>query len=295
MGLGKTVEVLACILNNPGPSETKIELCEEMPKSDCPGYSPGSSGSNEKDALVKYPDHAKANSKQASLNKSKTVSANERQKQSFQLPWNEKIQLPKKIDDAGVRSLQSSPPSTAMVNLVNIDSNNFTQTVTGQSNLQLETDEQHQVGEPIKRCLPLDSHENEERFGKKARTEVSTVQCSDSAILNATGDQEKMGEIQEVIEKEKPVRCICGKNKAGPQEEILTCINCSLSQHPQCVGLTEVTDENYVCPDCSVKMVSDWNLCFNCGMCTLYGEVVWRGVWNFVFLSGAVCQVIFNQ
>ena len=58
------------------------------------------------------------------------------------------------------------------------------------------------------------------------------------------------------VEKEKTLRCICGKSKADPKEEVLTCTNCHLSQHPQCIGLKKNTDEDYVCPDCSVKMVS---------------------------------------
>ena len=57
------------------------------------------------------------------------------------------------------------------------------------------------------------------------------------------------------VEKEKLVRCICGKNKVQHSEEILTCTNCSFSQHPQCIGVKKTTEDSYVCPDCSVKMV----------------------------------------
>lgn len=58
------------------------------------------------------------------------------------------------------------------------------------------------------------------------------------------------------VAEEKILRCVCGKNRAGPKEKILTCSTCNLSQHPKCMGLKENTDERHVCPDCCVKMVS---------------------------------------
>lgn len=62
------------------------------------------------------------------------------------------------------------------------------------------------------------------------------------------------------VGEEKLVRCICGKNKAGRQEDVLTCTNCSFSQHPKCIGLKKETEQNYVCPDCSLKLVSCYKL-----------------------------------
>ena len=58
-----------------------------------------------------------------------------------------------------------------------------------------------------------------------------------------------------VVEKDKIVRCICGKDRADAKDEVFTCTSCSFSQHPKCIGLKKNTDESYVCPDCSVKMV----------------------------------------
>ena len=59
MGLGKTVEVLACILNNPRQAETEIESHKEILQTginNCPDDSPCSSNTevNEKEALGKY-------------------------------------------------------------------------------------------------------------------------------------------------------------------------------------------------------------------------------------------------
>ena len=77
-----------------------------------------------------------------------------------------------------------------------------------------------------------------------------------------------------IVEEEKPLRCVCGKTKADPKEEVLTCTNCSLSQHPQCIGLKKNTDEKYVCPDCTVKMVrafDEWlTYVVTCTACTIF-------------------------
>ena len=58
-----------------------------------------------------------------------------------------------------------------------------------------------------------------------------------------------------IVEKGKTVRCICGKNSADGKEEVFTCTSCSFSQHPRCIGMKKNTDENYVCPECALKMV----------------------------------------
>ena len=59
-----------------------------------------------------------------------------------------------------------------------------------------------------------------------------------------------------VVEEECCVRCICGENTAQTQDDILKCSSCSLFQHYSCLGLIQNSEENYVCPECVVKVVS---------------------------------------
>ena len=79
---------------------------------------------------------------------------------------------------------------------------------------------------------------------RKSIGEVKSIEAQPESKLPTT-----------TVEKDKIVRCICGKDRADAKDEVFTCTSCSFSQHPKCIGLKKNTDENYMCPDCSVKMV----------------------------------------
>jgi hypothetical protein len=257
MGLGKTVEVLACILNNPKQSETKkesnVEILETESNNCLSNDSPSNSicMSDEKESLMN--DHD-----------------NSQDSQLFE---------PTALYE--VQSVPSADISSTEMNVRGDAANNSSPHFTieaGASNFQHGIDEEHCVGKVTKRSLPLDLNQ---QHGKKARMESCDIlplhhnvgeQPSDvilpdnkfplsagPEVLNHALVEENIETAESakiIVEKEKAVRCICGKNKADPKEQVLTCKNCSFSQHPQCVGLKKNdTNEKYICPDCSVKLV----------------------------------------
>ena len=256
MGLGKTVEVLACILNNPKQSGTKkesnVEILETESDNCLSNDSPSNSicTSDEKESLMNdYDSHDSQLFESTALNE--------------------------------VQSVPSADISSTEVNVRGDAANNSSDphfTIEAGDNSQHGIDEEHCVGKVTKRSLPLDLNQ---QHGKKARMESSDIlplhlnvveQPSEvivpdnkfplsagPEVLNHALFEENIEAAESakiIVEKEKAVRCICGKNKADPKEQVLTCENCSFSQHPQCIGLKKNdTNEKYICPDCSVKLV----------------------------------------
>ena len=276
MGLGKTVEVLACILNNPRQSEITKEANEMMESDNSLSNSPTTSvsASDEKESLMKDDD--------CQINDRNLKKHDDTKLPSDQFPRKPESQLFEQttLNEVKSISLPSADASSTDLIVNNVFPHVTVEASLPNSQLNLsKTDEEHSVGKVTKRSLPLDFNQH----GKKAKVESCDILSlhdnindssvmiqpditnksplpAGSAVSNMTAVKKKMECITEsatkIVEKEKRLRCICGKNKTDPKEQVLTCTNCGLSQHQQCTGLKKNNiNEKYVCPDCSVKLV----------------------------------------
>ena len=317
MGLGKTVEVLACILNNPRKVGVKIELGETILQTEMKDSLTDS-------ALTSLPASDRNQTLVKDLNHVEAVANHEHDLEQMENIQTNEYQLPTGFGSASLPSKHSSEEKKIEnINSCNVFLQSAFNARASDSQLALSNlNGDHVSNQTNKRPFPPDSAGHFNNYGKKARiespkaglehrntnetipsvtedavqsndivtshvvldktvsntntkighdgteiNEMDNVVFNDERGKDASNVSITVGEVQEptegrveILTMRRDVRCICGKDVADLQEEVLTCTKCRFSQHPKCVGLKKGSEEaKYVCPDCCVNMVSREN------------------------------------
>lgn len=226
MGLGKTVEVLACILNHAMEQKTK-----------------------ENKLGINFNEHAEKTTNKNKKNFKETMSLKKGllQFDSFT------AELPQESNSIEMsHKFYHSLPNCTTANIAGSHerwTENDSTDLAGKSNTS-ETD----FAINDKSC----SKGTARALNDNNQTFVSSNDCQEKEL--ESGKTERQSQcLSRTMQDESSLRCICGERSASLLKDVLKCSSCGFTQHSLCIGSKQYFRENwenYVCPECVVKMVS---------------------------------------